>query len=621
MSRNPFIRFFHFLWRVADGLRRAVHLVLMLLVLLLVVALLSRAPILVPQHAALVIAPAGMLVEQLSGDPFARALARARSLDEDEALVQEIVDALDRAREDRRIRAVVLDTDRLAGGGLVKLQQVADALARFRQSGKPVIATGGAYGQPQMLLAAEADEVYIHPLGGVFLPGLAWYRTYFAAALEKLSIDWHVFRVGEYKSAYDPFVRNDMAPAEAAETRRFLDQLWSSYREDLAAARNLEPQAIQDLTDRYLQRLDAADGDTARLALEAGLVDQILDEAAVDARVQELVGAGGGEDEGYPSIDYQRYLAATRIAGAATDDGRPHVGVIVAAGNILPGDQPPGTIGDESLSQLLRTAREDADIKALVLRIDSGGGSQFASEVILSEMARFRDSGKPLVVSMGDLAASGGYLMALGADEIWAHPDTLTGSIGVVAMFPTFHRALARLGVTVDGVGTTRYSGEFMITRPLGEDAQAIIQRTAEHGYERFIADVATARELDPGVVRRLAGGRVWTGSEALERGLVDALGGLEDAIAAAAERAGLGQDYGVQYLEKKLTIGEALAIRLSTKASALGLDPGGRLPERPAGRLLDALAERAGAMLALRDPRNIYYHCLCGVDWTTPTG
>ena len=599
------------IWHALDALRRGVHLILMLFVLLVLLALLSQAPVVVPDSAAIVIDPSGQLVEQLAGSPVDRALASAQGQEQAQTLVRDVVRALDEAREDERIRAAVLKLDGLAGGDFTKLQQVAAAIDRFRESGKPVVATGDAYAQVQYFIAATADEVYMTPRGGIMFRGFGYYRLFFREAIEKLSLDWHVFRVGEFKSVFDSYTRDDMSESEKAEARVFLDQLWAAYREHAAERRGLEPDDIQRYADDYLSLLQEAAGDDARLALDAGLVDGLLTRDRVNDRIIALVGQEDDGD-GYRKIRYREYLAAIDIVPATQTD---EVAVIVAAGEIVGGDQPPGVIGDESMIRLIREARDDDNVKAVVLRVDSPGGVQFASEIIAHELELFRDSGKPLVVSMAGAAASGGYMIALPADEIWAHPQTITGSIGVAAMFPTWDRALAELGVRVDGIGTTRYSGDFTPFISLSEEARGVLQLSAENGYEHFLGQVAEAREIDLESVRRVAGGRVWTGRDAQRHGLVDSLGDQRDAVARAAELAGLGDAYEVRYLEREPTLDEALAIRLLASTVRWG-DALGFLPERNVlSRALDSLGDELASWLPGEDPRGLYYHCLCRIE------
>lgn len=606
--------FFWQTWRVLDGTRRAVHLVLMLFVLAGVLAVMAARPTALPDAFALVVSPEGALVEQYSGDPVSRALEAARGLTRSQTLVSELVEAIDAAAGDRRVKALHLQLDGLDGGSIDKLAQVADAIGRFREQGKPVIATGAGLAEPHYYLAAHADELFIDPLGAVIFQGFGVYRHYYRSALEKLSVDWYVFAMGEAKSAADPFVRDDMSAAERGNLQHLIDGLWAAWREDVARARGLEPALLDDYIERYLPRLRAAGGDMARMALDAGLVDGLRSLDEIETR---LADAGGRNRRGhYVGVDAYEYLAALHAKPklkSVEEQRQPRIGLVVARGDIMPGALPPGMIGDETLRSLLEEARDDKAIRALVLRIDSGGGSQFASEAIMRELELVRAAGKPVVVSMGSMAASGGYMIALPADEIWAHPTTVTGSIGVVAAVPNFARVLNRLGVQVDGVGTHPLSGDFRLDRPFSHEAREIFQTIAEGAYERFLGQVAEARGLQLEEVREVAEGRVWLGADALELGLVDRLGGLDDALAAAAEIAGLPEDFRVELLEPELSLRDRLMISLLSASARLGV--GSLLPSwspslpAPVGLLL-AEWERLGAFA---DPRGLYYHCLCG--------
>lgn len=606
---NPVTRVLRFGWRALDFLRRFLHLLLMLLVLGLVFAIFSRTPVIVPRTAALVVVPTGTLVEQLEGRPIDRALNEAGGDGETQTLVRDLTKAILRAADDRRIQALVLDLDRMEGGGLIKLQTVADALARFRQSGKRVVAYGSGFDQASYFLAAQADEVYMHPLGAVFLQGFGYYRAYFAEAAEALSIDINVFRTGEHKSYHDYLIRQDMSDAEKQEIRVFLDQLWRSYRESVGAARGIEADELQRIADDYLDLLRGQNGDMAILARQAGLVDELLTAPELEQRMIAIVGAD--EKSGsYSQIDHRAYLAA--LEQSPERQRGSEVAVIVASGNILPGDQPPGSVGADSFSELIRTARERDDIAAVVLRIDSGGGSQFASDLIYEELRLLRESGKPVLASMGDLAASGAYLLSIGADEVWARPDSLTGSIGVTAMLPTFDRALGRLGVNIDGVGTARYTGDLSPLQSLSPEAAEILQISVDSSYRHFLRQVADARGLSLSDVEAVAGGRVWTGRDARRLGLVDKLGDLDDVVAAAAARAGMGDDYRINFLEQDLSLEESLTLELLTGFIRTPL-----LSSRPsvAGwleHLASGLDQELGGLFELRDPRDLYYHCFC---------
>jgi protease IV len=606
MAEGRLRRSLHFLWRALDGLRRVVHLMLMLLVLLGLLIVVAARPGKVPAAFVLDLRPEGELVEQYSGDPLSRAIDGARGLERSQTEVRELVVSIDHAADDPRVKALHLQLDRFNGGSLDKLASVAEALDRFRAAGKPVVASGAGFGHAQYFLAAHADELYMHPFGAILLQGFGYYRPYFRAALEKLSLDWYVFRAGEFKSYADPYVRDDMSEAEKQDVQPIVDGLWSAWRNDVARARDIEPRVLDRYMDQFLARLQAAGGDLGQVALDAGLVDGLWTADQVENRLAEL---GVRDSAGsYVGMDAADYLAAER----ARSPGGAAVGLIVAQGDILPGYQPPGSVGDETLRELLREARQDASIRAVVLRVDSGGGSQFASEAIMRELDLVRQGGKPVIVSMGGTAASGGYLVALPADEIWAHPTTVTGSIGVVAAFPNFERLLARFGVTVDGVGTHRLSGDFRLDRAFGKEAKDIVQVMIEGAYDRFVGQVAEARGMDVAAVRRVAGGRVWLGEAAQRVGLVDRVGTLEEALASAAARAGLGEDFRVELIEPSLGLRDSLMVRLFSGLSRLGFSawPKSWLQRLPVEfRNLATELERLGGFA---DPRGFYYHCLC---------
>ncbi|MGI9245633.1 MAG: signal peptide peptidase SppA, partial [Steroidobacteraceae bacterium] len=501
-------RLLHWLWVGLDGLRKVLHLVLLLLIFGLIGALFSSPIPLVPDKAALVIAPQGPLVEQFSGDPLERAVAETVSQAAPETRLRDVIDAIEAARKDPRISSIYLDLGGLDGGGTAKLQEVARALDDFRKSGKPVIAFGEYFDQAQYYLAAHADEIYLDPQGIAYIDGFANYGVFVKEALDKLDVDWNVFRVGQYKSAVEMFTRNDMSPAEREESLAWLNSVWGTWKADVARARNIEPAALQEYADNAPAALRAAGGDLAKVALDAGLVTDLRGRYEVEERLAEITGED--EDEhSYQGIDYLAYLASVNSSRALSSKASDKVAVIIAAGEILPGEQTPGTIGSDTLAEELREARFDDDVKAVVLRIDSPGGSTFASEVIRREVDALRADGKPVVASMSTLAASGGYYIAMDADRIVASPATLTGSIGIFAMFPTFQRTLERVGVHVDGVGTTALSGEFSPVRPMSQATRDVLQQSIEHEYRRFITQVAQSRKQPVETIDAIAQGRV----------------------------------------------------------------------------------------------------------------
>ncbi len=607
------------IWRGLDRLRRLLHLVLLLGLFLLLLISAVGERVLVPSTAALVIAPRGVLVDQLSGDAFDRALARAQGAPLRETLMRDIVDALRSAREDSRIKAVVLDLDELTGAGLSKLQELAAELRRFKESGKPVVALGDGFTRDQYYLAAQADDVYMHPMGLVLVDGYSRFLPYYKSFLDKVYVDYNVWTVGEYKSFVEPLTRDDMSPQDEEASRAYLDGLWNAYQADVTSARNLAAPALQRYADDIVTLLGEAGGDTARLAVSYGLVDELLTRDAMRERVREAMGEERpttGQPDTYPQVSLDDYVTALRTE--AVPDTQPNkIAVIVAAGTILDGNPLPGSIGGDSTSELIRRARADDDVKALVLRVDSGGGSAFASDVILRELERFQETDRPVVVSMGSVAASGGYWISMGADEIWASPTTLTGSIGVGAAIPTFPRTLDWFGVHVDGVGTTELAGGLDITRPISEGMKGMLDLSVRHTYNDFVGKVAQHRERSIDEVESAAQGRVWTGSDALARGLVDELGGLREAIESAAELAGLESgSYTLDYVELELGFAERLVLSLTAKAVA-GVSRLVDFPRWPATvtHALESTLEPIAFIDRLNDPRGIYAYCFCDTN------
>jgi protease-4 len=563
------------IWLGLDGLRKFLHLILLLLIFGVLIGALRTSIPHVADRSALVIAPRGEIVEQLTGDAVDQAIARAQGNARDETLLWDLIDALKAAKDDKRIAAVVLNVDYMSGGGQPTLAEFAAALDDFRTSKKKVIAYGSAMLQEQYYVAAHADEIYLDPLGLVGIDGYERYRTYYKDLFEKLGVTVNLFRVGAYKSAAEVYVRKDMSPEDREESVAYLNALWLNYRTAVAKARGLAPEDISSYVANAVPALLAAKGDAAKVALDAKLVTGIKSSLDVDRRMVELVGrddedapkdkveAGEAElGETYNSTSFEDYLRLVQAEQRARGAGKKKIGVIVAAGEILDGSQPPGAIGGDSTAELVREARSDDDIKAIVIRVDSPGGSVFASEQIYREVRAAQKDGKPVIVSMGDLAASGGYYIATSADEIWAHPATITGSIGIFGAIPTFEGTLGKIGVNVDGVGTTNLSGQLRIDRPMGEDAKKLLQSLIERGYEEFLGHVAEGRKKTRDQVHEIAQGRVWIGTDAKTNGLVDHLGLFDEAIKAAAKRAKL-EEYDVERIEPQLSLAERIALQI----------------------------------------------------------
>ncbi len=605
------------IWRALDGVRKVLHLLVLLVLTIIVLALLAPDEPRIPRDAALILAPEGALVEQLSGDPVSRAIARARGIPQREVLVNDLIEVIREAADDDRIRVLVLQLDGLSGAGLSKLQELADEIILFKASGKPVIAVGDGFTRNQYYLAAHADDIYMHPMGFVYIDGYSRFSPYYKSAIDSLSIDFNVWTVGEYKSFVEPITRDDMSDEDREASGQYLGALWDAYQADVTAARELRTTAFQQYADTATDLLTEANGDTARMALDYGLVDELLPRDGINARLKALVVDSDEEDDDgadhYPRIGHEAYLRVIR--GEASDpSAEDSVGVIVASGIILDGTQPPGTVGGDSTARLIRRATANERIKALVLRVDSPGGSAFASEVVLRELEVFQESGRPLVASMGSVAASGGYWISMSADEIWASPTTLTGSIGIGATFPTFQRSLDRLGIHVDGVGTTALAGQLDPLRELGPDIVAIIGQSIQYGYDQFVGKVASHRDQSVEEIDGVARGRVWIATDARDRGLIDNLGNLSDAIASAAGLAGLEEDgYRIEYLEKELDFSERIALELAQVFAplvrALGVEPVVPLELQ---WLVDVAVEPFRLLERLHDPRDLYAYCFC---------
>ena len=560
---NPVARFFVGLWDVMNFTRRLILnllffglLLLVLIVFLAAVGKGSSGVVPVHERTTLVIAPEGRLVEQYTTDPLTRAVARALGdTSAEEVQLRDLLRAIEAARGDKNIERVLLNLDKLQPAGMASTREVAQALGGLRASGKQVVAFGEGITQAQYLLAAQADEIYLDPMGGLMLEGLARYRQYFRTALQdKLGVDMHLFRVGEFKSAAEPYILDAASPEAKEADLYWMNDLWQRYLADIGAARKLDPAQLAAQIDALPEGIEAAGGDIARHALEMKLVDGLKTREELDQLLTERGLADEDDEHGFRSVSLGGYLA--HLDGRRLPiDKRPQVAVVVAEGEITGGEQPAGSIGGVSTAALLRQVRDDEHVQAVVLRVDSPGGEVFASEQIRREVEQLKAAGKPVVVSMGDLAASGGYWISMNADRIYADPSTITGSIGIFGMFHNFTRTLDKIGVHTDGVSTTRIAGAFDVTRPLDPQVGRVVQAVIDKGYADFTGKVADARGKSVEQVDEVARGRVWSGAQAKERGLVDEMGNLGQAITDAAGRAELEQDkYQVVYVDKPAT-------------------------------------------------------------------
>jgi protease-4 len=624
---NPLWNFIKFCGRAVNFANTLVFNLIMLAILTMLVAIgfgiaaagQATAVVALKDDTALVLDLEGTLVEQFSQSPLERAFAKASNNNAARELqLRDVLKVLDAAKDDDRIERVVLLTDGFRVAGFAALRELGAALREFRAGGKEIVAYGTALDQKQYYLAAQADEVYLDPEGGVLLEGIGRYRLYYRQGLQdKLGVDVHLFRVGEFKSAAEPYILDGASPESREADLFWMNDLWQRHLGELADARKLPVADLQALVDSLPERVKAVGGDLGQLALDAKLVDGLK----TPHQMEEMLGDRGAWDhdaDQFRQVGFDDYLARTESQLRLDRNGRDaEIAVVVAAGEISGGTQPPGHIGGESTAELIRQVRTDDSIKALVLRVDSPGGGVFPSEQIRREIALTKEAGKPVVVSMGNVAASGGYWISMNADRIYADPSTITGSIGIFGLWMSAPRALEKIGVHSDGVGTAPLAGAFDPTRSLDPQAGEIIQSVIDHGYAQFIGKVAKARGKPAEEVDEVARGRVWSGAQAHERGLVDQLGGLRAAQAEAARLAKLGKGYGVRYIEREASPFEQLFLGMGNNARTAALVRA--LAPLPTG-LDRAALERIDAELAwLRSdggagPIRAVAHCFCGL-------
>lgn len=602
-------RIFSGLWSALNWIRIILtNLIFLLILLMILFSLSSKTSFTLPDEFALRLAPTGMLVDQRSYIDPVSLLMSSNNPESAETVVRDLVDAIHFAAEDKRINTLVMELDSLIGGGISKLQEVGQALEHFKASGKTIIAFGNNFTQDQYYLASYADQIYLNDMGAVLLTGYGSYRNYFKGALDKLQINFHVFRTGKYKDAVEPLLRDSMSEESKEHNAQWLNELWQEYTTQVERGRNLPPGAINDYVNNMDLKLRDVDGNSAQLALHSGLVNGILNYNEIQESLKARVGKSPHSNF-YNGVDYDQYLHLIRSTQLPSAN---QIGVLVASGTVLDGEQPDGVIGSHTLAALLQQVREEPAIKALVIRVDSGGGSAFASEVIRAEIEATRAAGIPVFISMGSLAASGGYWIAAGGDQIWATPTTLTGSIGVFGAFPTFENTLASLGLTTDGVGTTELAGAMRSDRELSPKAGRVLQLNVDYIYRRFLETVAEARSADVDAIGEIAEGRVWSGLRAKELGLVDNLGTLNDVIAAAADHTGL-TDYQVRIISRPLSPGEMFLRQLmETNASALAPKT---LINHFAGLKVQQhfvpLLKPLNALSQMNDPQAVYASCL----------
>ena len=598
------------IWNVINFVRQLVINIvffplLFIGLILMIVALNSDEKITIDNDSALVLNLSGQIVDQKHYvDPIEAAIVESKGgSNKSETLLSDVLYVINNASHDKRIKAIVLDLSGLKNAGISKTEAIGDALAKFKESGKQIYAVGNYYNQQQYLLASYADKIYLNPEGSVSLEGLGIYRLFYKSALDKFNITTHVYRVGTFKSAVEPYIRDNMSPAAKEANKTLLDDLWQSYSHVISSNRKIDPQSLVLSPKEYLKQLDAVDGDDAQLMLKRKLVDELAtSEQTRLAMIKEFGKADSGHS--YKHVGFNDYLSLVKPKhNLVLGDS---VGIIVAKGTILNGSQQPGNIGGESTSKLLRKARFDKNIKAVVIRVDSPGGSAFASEQIRQQILALKAAGKPVVVSMGSYAASGGYWISASSDYIYATPTTLTGSIGIFGMINTFEKAANHFGVYNDGVATSEWPG-ISVTRGISPSIGKVIQRGVERGYHNFISLVAKERNMSLEQVDKIAQGRVWTGKRALNLGLVDELGDMGDAIAKAAELSKL-KSYDTTVIEKELSPEELIMQEIFAKASVY-------MPESSTkASLINTVLENFNTKLEqlsqFDDPSNLYLLC-----------
>ncbi|RQW63717.1 signal peptide peptidase SppA [Vibrio viridaestus] len=609
---KPIFRFigliFKILWKAINFIRKAFFNLIFLVIIGAIYYAYTdttSSPEPTLTKSALVLDLEGPIVEQASYASPVESLNHSvlgNSLPKENVLF-DIVDKIRAAKDDKNITGLVLSLSKMSETNLTKLRYIAKAINEFKATGKPVIAVGDYYSQSQYYLASYANKVFLSPDGAVLLKGYSTSGMYYKTLLDKLNINTHIFRVGTYKSAVEPFMRTDMSPAAKEANQRWLGQLWNAYINDVTGNRQIEPSTLQFDMNEFLTKLKAVNGNIAQLSLDMGLVDQLVTRPQARQLLAKTFGSDG--KDGFEGVSFYDYMGTTQ---KGTFSGN-QIAVVVADGAIMDGDQPRGTVGGDSTAALLRDALNDPRIKAVVLRVDSPGGSAFASQVIRNEILALKKAGKPVVVSMSSLAASGGYWISMSADQIMAQPTTLTGSIGIFSVITTFEKALDNIGISTDGVGTTPFSNQGLASG-LSDGAKQSIQMVIEHGYHRFISLVAQSRNMSLDDVDKIAQGHVWTGKDALDLGLVDKLGDFDDAVALAAKLAKI-DHYELDWMEKPLSTFEQLMFEFTQSAKAsIGFDISSLLPES-LQTYAKAVSGNRELIDMLNDPRGQYSLCL----------
>jgi len=596
-------------WKILSAGATILTNLFFLAVLIVAFSFFIKPKVDIPDGSALVLAPSGDLVDKRTViDPVSNFINGFAGIPlPDETLLQDVLDVIDAAADDDRIKLLVLDLDDLNQASLNQFHAIGQHLKSFSLTGKKIIALGDQYPQGHYYLASFADEIYLNPMGSVSLWGFGVFRLYMKELIDRLAINFHVFKVGAFKSALEPFTRTGMSPEAREANLEWLNRVWDLFCRDIAGNRGFSPDFITAYINDLPSYMRRAGGDGAKMAVDNNLVDGLMTRAEAEQHLISLVGSSE-DDSSFRRVHFLDYLETITPSYTDETSGKDRVGIIVAHGNIVYGERVPGQISSEDLSGLIRQAREDESVRAVVLRLDSGGGSAFASEQIRQELRRLRQEGKPLVVSMGALAASGAYWIAADADRIFASPFTLTGSIGIYGMIPTFENAITKIGVTSDGIGTTKMAAAGDPTQALPVELTESIQLSVEEGYSRFLNIVAEGRGMQLADVEKVAQGRVWDGSRATELGLVDELGELGKAVEEASKLAGI-EDYEAFYLHQAIPPAGDMLFDFSrwsdnTLAVIRDLASGNGTFSRAIRTNLDLLKLQG-------DPGNIYAHSL----------
>ncbi|SEL14950.1 signal peptide peptidase A. Serine peptidase. MEROPS family S49 [Colwellia chukchiensis] len=615
-NKTTFARISSGIFSVLNTTRKIIINLVFFVVAIIIIALNSDGDnILVQQNSALVLDIKGDIVEQKREiDPVDAFMSEAMAQPEQttEVLLADILAVIEQARDDDRINTIVLDLKNLKGSGLTKLRDIAKQLTEFKQTGKKVIAIGESFNQNQYYLASFADEIWLNPKGWLLLDGYGRFQLYFKSALEKLSISQHVFRVGTYKSAVEPYIRDDMSAAAKEANQLWLNDLWHQYKTDVAAQRRFSTDNFDESIDALVAKLTAANGSIAEYALANNWVDALKTQYEMTLALNKHLDVSNWQDKKVTFNDYLTLINQEQPQNTAADK----VAVIVAKGIILDGEQKAGNIGGSSTAKLLRKARENRAVKAVVLRVDSPGGSAYASDVIRQEVELLKAAGKPVIASMGSYAASGGYWISAAANKIYAAPSTITGSIGIFGFFMTFENTLSKLGIYTDGVGTTDISG-FGVTRALSPGMAKLVQLNIERGYQDFLELVASNRNMSISQVDAIAQGRVWSGAKAVELGLVDALGDLDSAILAAANLANL-DSYDTLLIEREKSPRALFLQSLFGQASLWFATPDDNTgyTDNSLSRVIAKLSLELNQLAQLNDPQGIYSFCLtCEIE------